>query len=126
MKDTTTVDVVLKFVECINAGDLEGLCALMTGNFAFIDYGGKVERGKDLMREGFKGYFAEYPQYKIITKKVLTGGTGVAIIGKTTGSHVPSEVEKKETVLWTAEIRDGLVAPWRIYADTDVVSQTTE
>ena len=126
MKDTITVDVVSKFVECINAEDLDGLCSLMTDDFTFIDYGGKVERGKDVMRQGFKGYFSDYPQYKIITEKVLTGGTGVAIIGKTTGSHISPEVEVKETVLWTAEIRDGKVAQWRIYADTDVVNQTSE
>lgn len=43
----------------------------------------------------------------------------MAIIGKTTGSHVPPEVEEKETVLWTAEIRNGLVAEWRIYSDIE-------
>ncbi len=43
----------------------------------------------------------------------------MAIIGKTTGSHVPPEVEEKENVLWTAEIRNGLVAEWRIYSDIE-------
>lgn len=126
MKHKTTVDVVSQFVVCINAGDLEGLCALMTDDFTFIDYRGKVERGKNVMREGFKGYFSDYPQYEIITQKVLTGGTGVAIIGQTRGSHVPREVEEKETVLWTADVRDGHVATWRIYADTDTVNQTVQ
>lgn len=125
MNDSSAIDVALKFVEYINGGDLEGLCSLMTDDFTFIDYRGKVERGKDTMREGFKGYFSEYPHYKIIVKKVLTGGAGVVIIGKTTGSHLPSEVEEKETVLWTAEIRDSRVAEWRIYADTDAIHQTT-
>lgn len=41
----------------------------------------------------------------------------MTIIDKTTGSHVPPEVEAHEAVLWTAEIRDGLVAEWRIYSD---------
>jgi len=126
MKHKTTVDVVSQFVARINAGDLEGLCALMTDDFTFIDYRGKVECGKDVMRVGFKGYFSDYPQYKIITQKVLTGGTGVAIIGQTRGSHVPREVEEKETVLWTADVRDGHVATWRIYADTDTVNQAVQ
>lgn len=121
MKNAMPTEVVSKFVKCINAGDLEGLCALMTDDFTFTDDRGKVERGKDVMREGFKGYFSDYPQYKIIVEKVLTGGSGVAIIGKTTGSHIPPEIEKRETVLWTAEIRDRHVAEWRIYADTDTI-----
>ncbi len=124
MKDARAVDVVLAFVDYINAGDLDGLCSLMTDDFTFIDYRGKVERSKDIMREGFGSYFSEYPDYKIIVSKVLTGGSGVAIIGSTTGSHIPPEVEAKETVLWTAEIHDGQVAEWRIYADTDAINQT--
>ncbi len=126
MKHKTTVDVVSQFLARINAGDLEGLCSLMTDDFTFIDYRGKVECGKDVMHEGFKGYFSDYPRYKIIVEKVLIGGSGVALIGKTTGSHVPREVEEQETVLWTADVRDGHVATWRIYADTDTVNQAVQ
>ncbi len=124
MKKSSSVDVVLRFVEYINAQDVKGLDTLMTEDFTFIDYGGKVECGKDVMRKGWIGYFTDFPKYKIHVQHVLRGGNGVALIGKTTGSHIPSEVEEKEIVLWTAEIRDGLVAEWRIYADTDVVKAT--
>jgi hypothetical protein len=76
---------------------------------------GDVTRGRD----GWPSYFASFPKYKIHVQQVLTSGNGVAIIGKTTGSHVPPEVEEKETVLWTAEIQDCLVAEWRIYSDIE-------
>jgi len=107
--------VALKFVEVINAGDPEGLIKLQTEDFTLIDMAGDVTRGQD----GWPGYFSSFPNYKIHVRQLLTGGNGVAIIGKTTGSHVPPEVEEKETVLWTAEIRDGLVAEWRIYSDIE-------
>jgi ketosteroid isomerase-like protein len=77
--------------------------------------GGDVYRGRD----GWHDYFSAYPKYRIHVHRVLTSGNGVAIIGKTTGSHVSPEVETKETVLWTAETRDGLVAEWRIYSDIE-------
>ena len=48
----------------------------------------------------------------------------MAIIGKTTGSQVPPEIEEEETVLWTAEIRGGLVAEWRLYTDIPACAQT--
>jgi ketosteroid isomerase-like protein len=105
--------VALKFVEIINAGDSEALMRLQTDDFTLIDMAGDVTRGRD----GWPSYFASFPEYKIHVQQVLTSGNGVAIIGKTTGSHVPPEVEEKETVLWTAEIQDGLVAEWRIYSD---------
>ena len=105
--------VALKFVDVINHGDSKALIKLQTEDFTLIDAEGGVFRGRD----GWEGYFADYPEYKIHVQKVLTGGSGVAIIGKTTGSQVPPEIEEKETVLWTAEIRDGLVAEWRLYTD---------
>ena len=107
--------VALKFVEIINAGDSEALIKLQTEDFTLIDMAGDVTRGRD----GWHGYFSSFPKYKIHVQHVLTSGNGVAIIGKTTGSHVPPEVEEHETVLWTAEIRDGLVAEWRIYSDIE-------
>jgi ketosteroid isomerase-like protein len=111
--------VALKFVEVINAGDSEELVKLQTEDFTLIDMAGDVFRGRD----GWQDYFSTYPKYKIHVQHVLTSGNGVAIIGKTTGSHVPPEVEEKETVLWTAEVRDGLVAEWRIYSDIEKVKK---
>ena len=110
---------VLKFVEAINHGDSKALIKLQTEDFTLIDAEGDAFRGRD----GWEGYFTDYPEYEIHIQKVLTGGSGVAIIGKTTGSQVPPEVEAKETVLWTAEIRDGLVAEWRLYTDIPACGQ---
>ena len=107
--------IVLKFVKVINAGDSEGLIKLQTEDFTLIDMAGDVYRGRD----GWQGYFSAYPKYKIHVQHVLLSGNCVAIIGKTTGSHVSPEVEAEETVLWTAEIRDDLVAEWRIYSDIE-------
>jgi len=113
--DVGAKSVALKFVEVINAGDSKALVKLQTEDFTLIDMEGDVTRGRD----GWSSYFSSYPKYKIHVQHVLLSGNGVAIIGKTTGSHVPPEVEEKETVLWTAEIRDGLVAEWRIYSDIE-------
>ena len=118
----TTVDPVtatLLFVERINAGDLDGLTELLTEDHRFIEDAGGMERGREKMRAGWAGYFAAYPDYRIHVHQVLRGGRGVAIVGTTTGSHLPPEVEKKGTVLWTAELRDGRVEEWRIYTSQE-------
>ncbi len=107
--------VALKFVEVINAGDSEELIKLQTRDFTLIDMAGNEYLGRD----GWQSYFSIYPKYKIHVQHVLISGNGVAIVGKTTDSHVPPEVEERETVLWTAEIRDNLVAEWRIYSDIE-------
>jgi uncharacterized protein (TIGR02246 family) len=112
------------YVDRINAGDLEGLLELMPEDYAFVDVDGTVEEGRELMRKGWAGYFSEYPEYKIHLSRVVELGDVVALIGQTTGSHIPPEVEAEETVIWTAWVRDGLVKEWRIlYADNEKVKR---
>jgi uncharacterized protein (TIGR02246 family) len=115
------------YVERINDADLDGLLELMPDDYAFVDVDGKVERGRDLMRKGWSGYFSELPNYKIHLSQVVPLGDVVVLIGRTTGSQIPPEVEAEETVIWTAWIRDGLVREWRIlYAYTDTVERFLE
>ncbi|MFQ5834037.1 MAG: nuclear transport factor 2 family protein [Candidatus Thorarchaeota archaeon] len=111
--------VALKFVDCINAGDSIGLMALQTEDFTFIDYDGDAHHGRD----SWHSYFRDYPDYKIHVRHLITSGNGVAIIGDTTGCHVGPDVEKKWTILWTAEARDESVAKWRIYSDVHEVRE---
>jgi ketosteroid isomerase-like protein len=118
----TPKSVALKFVEVINAGDSKALIELQTEDFTLIDMAGDVFRGRD----GWQDYFSAYPKYKIHVHQVLMSGNAVAIIGKTTGSHVSPEVEEHETVLWTAKIRDGLVAEWRIYSDIEEAEEKAQ
>ena len=64
-----------------------------------------------------------FPNYKILIHHVLQGGGGAAIIGQTSGSHVPLEIEENGILVWTAEIREGLITEWRIYADKGYAGQ---
>ena len=48
----------------------------------------------------------------------------MAVIGKTTGSHVPPEIEEREVVAWIAEVQDGLVSEWRIYSDAEYAQRS--
>jgi hypothetical protein len=107
--------VTLRFIDCINSGDSEGLKALQTEDFTLIDMEGEVTVGRD----GWEGYFSSYPEYKIHVEKILFCGKDVAVIGKTTGSHVEPKVEVLETILWLADIKDNLVAKWQIYSDVE-------
>ena len=119
MKEEDAKSVALKFVEVINAGDSKTLVELQSEDFTLIDMGGDVFCGRD----GWEGYFSTYPKYKIHVNQVLVSGNDVAILGTTTGSHIPSELEEKETVLWTAKIRDGFVAEWQIYSNISEIKR---
>jgi hypothetical protein len=69
-------------------------------------------------------YLENFPNYQIHAHKILQGGNGIAIIGKTSGSHVPPEIEEKETLVWTAEIKDGLIFEWLIYSDEEYAQRS--
>jgi limonene-1,2-epoxide hydrolase len=121
MNELSPSSAVLKFVEFINEANLEGIASLTAEEYTFTDVAGDVYifRGAEAIKASWDEYLSAYPNYKIHVHRVLAGGNGVAIIGRTTGSHVAPEIEEKETVLWTAEVRDGLVAEWRIYSDQE-------
>ena len=108
---------IMKFIEIINEGDSKRLIEMQTDDFTLIDMDGEICVGKD----GWSDYFSVYPNYRIHVKNVLIGGSSIAVIGSTTDSHISAELEKRETVLWVAEIKDGLVARWQIYSDIDLV-----
>ena len=71
------------------------------------------------MKQGSQGYFTEYPEYQIYNEKADRSGNDIAIIWKTTGSHVHPEIEERETVTWIAKIEHNQVTEWRIFSDMD-------
>jgi len=120
MNDASPSSIVLRFIEYVNRGDIEGLDSLISKDLVFTDIRGRVFREKGFMA----GYLAEFPDYKIDVRHVLRGGDGVAIIGKTTGSHVLPGIEERATLVWTAEVRDGLISQWRIYSDEEYAERS--
>ena len=95
----------------------------MAENITFIGYDeGDIGTGRDKMKSGFEGYFSAYPAYRIPIEKVTRSGKDIAIVGKTTGSHISPEIETKETVIWIAKIEDNQVAEWRIFSDMDHIT----
>lgn len=121
--DNGPVEVALAFVTAINAADADSLAALMTEGFVFVDYCGNEFVGRTAMRDGFRRYFEQYPGYRIDVEQALVGGdSGALLIGRTRRSHLDPETESASTIAWLAEIEDGRVAVWRIFAPPAVAS----
>ena len=120
MSDLSPCSIVFEFVGYVNEGDLEGIASLISEDVKFTDIQGRGYREKGFMA----GYLSQFPDYKIHVHHALQGGNGVAIIGQTTGSHVPPEVEEREILVWTAEIRDGLISEWRIYSGDEYAGRS--
>jgi hypothetical protein len=127
--------VALDFVNRINAGDADRLAELMTEDHEFIDMEGSSARGRGTMRDNWIAYYRLFPDYHMQIEQVLVRGTTVILIGRSTGTlsehgrqvlagpdgNPPPAEELQGPAIWTAEIRDRLVAQWCVLKDTPAV-----
>jgi ketosteroid isomerase-like protein len=59
--------LTISFLDCINRGDLDGLCALMTADHELKIFAESPIVGRDANREAWEGYMQSFPQYVIKT-----------------------------------------------------------
>ena len=108
--------VVISFIDCINRGDIDGLGALMSDDhcLTILDEAPLVGRAANL--EAWRGYFSSFPTYVIYPSAITEMNGTVVVVGTTTGSHLglPDEEERRISVIWVAEVADGVVASWQI------------
>jgi ketosteroid isomerase-like protein len=105
----------LMFSECINRRDIEGLSGLMTDDHTFIDRTNEVDKGKESMTRGWMRFFDGFPEYRNTFARVESGEDLVILLGYAAWTRGG----EPDHAIWTARIRDDLVAEWRIYEDTE-------
>jgi len=120
--------VVKEFGERISSQDLDGMYDLMNENHRFIDGLGNMETGRDKMKEGWYGYFQMVPDYWIKIEKVFYEGNGVAAFGKAGGTYSKDgslypENRWEVPAAWYAEVENGKITEWRVYADNEPIRQ---
>src|SRR5262249_32891113 len=110
------VSTASRFNACINARDLPGVVALMTEDHSFADSEGTAVVGQDACREAWRGFFGAFPDYRNVFEVMIADEAGetVTIVGRSECS-VPLLAGP---ALWTARVRDGLVARWQVYQDS--------
>ncbi len=117
MKDSELISVTLRFNERINARDLTGLEEMMTDDHVFIDIPGEVHEGRSVMVSGWFDFFKTYHDYRNNFTHIEVKDGLVIVVGFSECSYASLD----GPAIWTAKIRDGLVADWRVYDDTTEV-----
>jgi ketosteroid isomerase-like protein len=117
-------EIVLEFIEHINAQNVEELCALMSEHHRFVDALGAVVEGREQMRHSWVGYFRMVPDYRISCQEIIEQGDVVAAFGVAGGTYSPDGKLREENkwevpAAWGAEVNDGLVSEWRVYTDNE-------
>jgi ketosteroid isomerase-like protein len=121
-------DTVLEFIKAINRHEIGTLTKLMTKDHEFVDSLGVVVRGSDVMREAWIAYFFMIPDYAIEVTGVFSEGTRVVVTGTASGTvavkgELPSANAWEIPMAALADVRDGSVARWQVFADNDPVRQ---
>jgi ketosteroid isomerase-like protein len=118
--------VAQAFIEAINRHDVAALANLMSGEHRFIDSLGNVVEGRDKMRAGWTAYFRMVPDYSIAIRESHGNGSVVVLLGYAQGTYTAdgqlrNENRWKTPAAFRAQVEDGKVAEWRVYADNDPI-----
>jgi ketosteroid isomerase-like protein len=121
-------DTVLEFIRAINSHEIATLTNLMTTDHEFVDSLGVVAAGRDQMRQAWIAYFFMIPDYRIDVAGIFSLGTSVVVTGKASGTvavrgELPSANTWEIPMAAQAEVRDGRVARWQVFADNEPVRQ---
>jgi ketosteroid isomerase-like protein len=122
MGNTKALDVVMEFINRINAGDAAALSEAMTEDHVFQDALGNRFVGRDRMREGWKQYFKLVAGYRVRADEFFQTDDIFAVFGSASGTYARNGHADKENfwevpAAWRAVVRGNLVAEWRVYAD---------
>jgi hypothetical protein len=112
--------VVLRFIECINRGDVHSLGRLMTDGHELKVFDETAVVGREANLAAWRGYVQSYPAYLIYPHRIAERAGMVAVLGHTTGSHLglPDEEESRLTLIWLAEVGAGAIQSWRLIKDS--------
>lgn len=106
--------IAVRFNDCINGRDVDGLAALMSDDHRFVDAEANAVTGKPACLEAWRGFFDQFPDYRNVFV-LLTAADGVVTI---VGYSECADPRLAGPALWTATIRDELVSEWRVHQDT--------
>jgi ketosteroid isomerase-like protein len=126
MAEKEPMAVVLDFMERINSGNVDSICAAMTEDHVFVDpLGAKIE-GRETLREGWKMYHQMIPDYLVSHEEILAKDDTVVVIGTARGTYAPDGKVAKENfwevpAAWKAVVREGKIASWQVFADNQPV-----
>jgi ketosteroid isomerase-like protein len=126
MMERDAVAVVLDFMNRVNSGNVDAICAAMTEDHVFRDALGTKIEGRETMRAGWTAYHKMIPDYAVSHEEILANGATVVVVGTARGTYAPDGNLKKENfweipAAWKAVVREGLIAYWQVFADNQPV-----
>jgi len=127
-KNEAATGVAQRFVEAINAHDVDALTKLMSSDHKFVDSLGK-RFSASAMRAGWQQYFTMVPDYWIKVDQIVSEGNVVILCGSAGGTYVPKggrvrpENKWETPAVWRALVRGETISEWRVYCDNEPIRE---
>ena len=117
---------ILKFIDRINAHDVDGIVALMSKDYEFVNSSGDHFHDLKFLKDTWRAQFENHPDFKIRADRVICDGQCVGVFGFSEGTYSPDGVMREENhwevpAAFLGIVRDGKVAYWETYSDASIV-----
>jgi len=114
--------IVIRFVKAINAHDVNEIDNLMSEDYIFIDGQNHKSVGKKGMKEGWKGYYELFPDYKIEISDITENESVVGLFGFVNGTYknLTNKLNSnfwRTTASWKATVENNKIKLWQVYCD---------
>lgn len=125
---STPTDSVLAFIRAINRHEIGAITELMAPEHVFVDSLGVSMTGREKMREAWIAYLYLIPDYTIEVKDVFSCEERIVVTGKASGTvavkrELPPANHWEMPIAIQAQVHDGLIARWQVFADNEPVRQ---
>ncbi len=116
---------VSEYVSAINEHNIEKIYDLMSDDHVFMDTYASEVRGRDIMKNGWTGYFDWFPDYRIEISDMFVKDNMAAIIGFASGTYRGEKTTDNEKfwrlpAAWKAAVADGKVSFWQVICDSKI------
>ena len=114
--------IVTRFVKAINDHDVNEIVNLMLEDYIFIDATNHKTVGKKGMKEGWKGYYELFPDYKIEISDITEKESVIGLFGyvNATYKNLTNKLNSnfwKIPSSWKAIVENNKIKHWQVYCD---------
>jgi peptidase E/ketosteroid isomerase-like protein len=130
-RNDDSINTVKEYIKRINEHNVEAIINMMSEDHSFVDSLGINTTGRENMRAAWDTYLTFFPDYTVQIKDIISKNGMVAVFGTAkgtlaTGGRLLEENKFEIPASWTAVVKDGKIAKWRVYADNEPVRKLIE
>lgn len=116
----------LAYIDAINAHDVNGIVSLLSEEFSYTNSAGDTVHGRSYMRQEWRRYFDQYPDFEIHVERVIADENGVAVFGSAEGTYATAGADPESNhwhvrAAYMGLSKGGKITVWQSFSDNSIV-----